>query len=109
MMKSEFENLAIRGNVEISFPLYEAIERLYTSDNEYHQEHGGIYETKQEFVKRVFGGKVNTPKTILKKTIDEIIRENTWCLRFNNVSKTRLDEMNTAIEEHYTWLSGQVY
>lgn len=109
MMKSEFENLAIRSNAEISFPLYEVIERLYVSDNNYHKEHGGIYETKQEFVKRVFGGKVNTPQTILKKTIAEIIRENTWCLQGCNVSKTRLDEMNTAIEEHYTWLASQAY
>ena len=109
MMKSEFENLAIRNNATISLPLYEVIERLYTSDNNYHQEHGGINETKQEFVKRVFGGKVNTPKTILKKTIAEIIRENAWCLQGCNVSKTRLDEMNTAIKEHYTYLARQAY
>ena len=79
------------------------------SETEYHQTHGGINETKQEFVKRVFGGKVNTPKTILKKIIDEAIRENTWCLRFTNNTKADYDRMNACIEEHYTYLARQTY
>lgn len=70
MTKSEFEQLAIRNNAgTITLPLYETIERFYMSESKYHQTHGGINETKQEFVKRVFGGKVNTPKTILKKSL----------------------------------------
>lgn len=111
MMKSEFEELALRNNVEISFPLYETIERFYTSDNEYHRTHGGIYETKQEFVKRVFGGKVNTPKTIVIKMIREAIKENTYALMGTRVSsdKTELDRMNTLIAEHITCLASMTY
>ena len=109
MTKAEFEKLAIRNNKEITFPLYETIERFYMSDNEYHQTHGGVNETKQEFVKRVFGGKVNTPKTILKKIIAEAIRENTWCLRFTSNTKADYDRMNACIEEHYTFLAATQY
>ena len=110
MMKSEFEQLSIRKNAgEITLPLYETIEKFYMSDNEYHQIHGGINETKQEFVKRVFGGKVNTPKTILKKIIDEAIRENTYCLQGTSNTKEDYDRMNACIKEHYTWLANQAY
>lgn len=109
MMQSEFEQLALRNNATITYPLYETIEHFYTSDNEYHRTHGGIYETKQEFVKRVFGGKVNTPKTILTKLIAEAIRENTYCLQNCGITKSRFDEMNTLITEHYTYLSKQKY
>lgn len=102
MMKSEFENLALRNNAEIGAEMYAAIERFYVSDNEYHETHGGIYETKQEFVKRVFGGKVNTPKTIAEKIAMESIRENRYMLRENpTATKSRLDEMDKAIREHY--------
>lgn len=109
MMKSEFEKLAIRNNEEISYPLFETIERFYMSDNEYHKTHGGIYETKQEFVKRVFGGKVNTPKSALKKIIDEAIRENTWALGGRIDTKENYDRMNAMIAEHYTYLARQTY
>ena len=72
MTISEFGQLAIRNNAgEIILPLYETIEKFYMSGSEYHQIHDGINETKQEFVKRVFGVKANTPKTILKKIIAE--------------------------------------
>lgn len=101
MMKSEFEELAIRKNAgSISGLLYSMIERFYTSDNEYHTVNGGKYETKQQFVKRVFGGKVNTPRTILKKIIAEAQRENRYALRGCNISKKRLDEMDRMIEKH---------
>lgn len=79
------------------------------SENEYHQTHGGIDETKQDFVKRVFGGKVNTPKTILEKIIAESIRENTWCLRNTKNTKSDYDRMNTCIKEHYTFIASQTY
>lgn len=109
MMQSEFEALAIRGHGTISALLYQRIEHFYTSDNEYHQHNGGIYESKQEFVMRVFGGKVNTPKSVLKKIIAESQKENRYFLQGCNVSKTRLDEMDRAIEEHYTYLAKTQY
>ena len=109
MTKQEFEKLAIRGDAEITLPLYEVIERFYMSENEYHRTHGGIDETKQEFVKRVFGGKVNTPKTVLKKIINEAIKENTYCLQGTSNTKADYDRMNAALTEHYTYLSTQKY
>ena len=102
MMKQEFQEMAIRENESsISDMIYESIERFYMSDNNYHRTHGGIDETKQEFVKRVFGGKVNTPKTIAKKILIEAIKENTYCLQGCTVSKDkkRMDEMNLLISE----------
>lgn len=110
MTKSEFEQLAIRNNTgTITLPLYETIERFYMSETEYHKTHGGINETKQEFVKRVFGGKVNTPKTILKKIIAESIRENTYCLRGTSNTKADYDRMNACIKDHYEYLASQAY
>ena len=110
MMKCEFEALAIRGNATISGILYNTIERFYLSENNYHATHGGINETKQEFVKRVFGGKVNTPKTILKKIIAESQKENRWCLQGNRTAtEERLAQMDAAIAEHYYWMSRYDY
>jgi hypothetical protein len=99
MMKEEFEALALRGNAEIGLMMYESIERFYTSDNDYHNRFGGRNESKQDFVKRVFGGKVNTPKTIAAKIASESIKENRWCLQGHD--KKRLDEMDVLIQEHY--------
>lgn len=101
MEKAEFEALALRNNAQIGPTMYDAIERFYMADDEYHAAHGGANETKQEFIKRVFGGKVNTPKTIAKKIAAESMRNNHWCLVGTSVSKKRLDEMDTLIEEHY--------
>lgn len=109
MMQCEFEALALRGNQSISGLLYQSIEHFYTSDNDYHKAHGGIYETKQEFVKRAFGGKVNTPKTILAKAIKMAQAENRFALKGCNVSKTRLDEMDALIAEHYNYLAKWDY
>ena len=98
MMKHEFEALAMRGNAEIGMLMYESIERYYMSDSDYHQQHGGRNESKQDFVKRVFGGKVNTPRTIA----DEANRGNRWCLRGNpSADKKQLDHHETLIREHY--------
>lgn len=106
MMQHEFEALALRGNAGISSDLYDTIERFYTSDNDYHRAHGGIYESKQDFVKRVFGGKVNTPASILRKIIAESQRENRWALQgCPSATKARLDEMDEMIAEHYRWLA----
>lgn len=104
MTQQEFENLAIRNNAHIGTELYAAIERFYMSENDYHAEHGGIYETKREFVKRVFGGKVNTPKTVCEKIARESIRENRFLLRGTSTSKARFDEMDAAILQHYRML-----
>lgn len=101
-MKSEFEEMTLRGNEPIGAMLYESIEHFYISDNDYHRAHGGINETKQEFVKRVFGGKVNTPKTIVEKLTKESIAENRYVLRGNETAaKTVLDEHDRLIKEHY--------
>ena len=99
MMKHEFEELALRGNAEIGPLMYQSIERYYMSDNQYHRLHGGQDEDKKHFVKRVFGGKVNTPKTIARKIADEANRANRWSLK--NAPKDRLDEMEMLIREHY--------
>jgi hypothetical protein len=106
MIKQEFEQLAMRGNGEISGLLYQVIERFYMSTNNYHEAHGGIDETKQEFVKRVFGVKINTPRTILTKITNEAIKENRWCLQgIGTATKNRLDEMDAAITEYYQFCS----
>jgi hypothetical protein len=104
-MKQEFENLTLRNNATIGPMMYESIERFYMSDNYYHAAHGGISENKQEFVKRVFGGKVNTPKTIAKKIAAESIKENRWSLQGNpSATKDRLDEMDAKITESYMYI-----
>lgn len=105
MLKHEFEKLALRGNATISNALYEAIEAFYMSDNYYHQRHGGTHESKQDFVKRVFGGKVNTPQTILKKITAESIRENRYYLQGTATTKPQLDAMDTRLTEYYQTLS----
>jgi len=110
MLKQEFENMTLRGNESISGLLYDTIERYYMSDNEYHRYNNpnGINETKQEFCKRVFGGKVNTPNTILKKMINESIKENRYCIgKYHD--KKELDNMDCLITEHYTWRSKHNY
>lgn len=100
-MKNEFEKYAMRGNATISVALYEEIEVFYMSDNEYHQRHGGTQESKQDFVKRVFGGKVNTPQAILKKITAEAIKENRYCLRMTSIAESQLDAMEARLTEYY--------
>lgn len=110
MMKHEFESLAIRGTDTISPILYDTIERMYNSDNGYHAAHGGIYESKHDFVARVFGGKVNTARTILAKITAEVIRENRWALRGNTTAtEERLAQMDAKIAEHLSWEATQTY
>lgn len=105
MMKQEFEALALRGDGRISGMLYDTIERFYMADNDYHAAHGGIDESKRDFVRRVFGGKVNTPKTVLAKITAEAIRENRYALLGCDVSKQRLEDMDAAITRHYAYLA----
>ena len=105
MLQHEFEKLALRGNATISNALYEAIEAIYMSDNYYHQRHGGTHESKQNFVKRDFGGRVNTPLTIIKKITAEAIRENHYCLQGTSTTKSQLDAMDTRLTEYYQTLS----
>jgi hypothetical protein len=101
-MKEEFEALALRGNAEIGGMMYESIEHFYMSEHAYHEQHGGRNETKQDFVKRVFGGKVNTPRTIAVKLADEANRENRFALYGNcHADKKELDYQETLIREHY--------
>lgn len=104
-MKHEFEALAIRNGETISHSLYEnTIKRYYMSDNHYHEAHGGANESKQEYVKRVFGGKVNTAKTVALKAIAEACKENRWCLRGNSTAtKAELDRMDRQIADHIAW------
>lgn len=109
MMKHEFEALALRNNATIGPELYNIVEHFYTSENDYHRTHGGIYETKYEFVERVFGGKVNTPKTICQKIIREAINENRYALLGCNVSEERLREMDKVISDHYTFILRKLW
>ena len=107
MMKHEFEALALRGNAHISSALYDTIERYYTSLSRYHEVYGGLNESKQEFVKRVFGGKINTPKTVLDKIIKEAQFENRWCLYGTSVSSSELYHMDCVIADQLTWEAEQ--
>lgn len=101
MNKQEFLNLSMRGEQTISDELYNSIESRYMSLNNYHKENNpkGIYETKQEFVKRVFGGKVNTPKTILKKIISEAIKENRFFL-WDSDESTMCESENSSQDRY---------
>lgn len=105
MLKEEFEQLAMRGHGTITAMLYDAIERYYMSNSYYHQQFGGVDEDKYQFVKRVFGGKVNTPKSIMKKITAEAIRENRWCLRNQNLTEQELKQMDERLTEHYQFLA----
>lgn len=101
MLKKEFEQLAMRNNQPIGIMLYESVESFYMCENQYHQYNGGIDETKQAFVKRVFGGKINTPKTITAKLTHEAIKENRYCLSGNKSGESRLNEIDNLIRNHY--------
>lgn len=104
MTKQEFEAMAIRNGQQISGLLYSTIEHFYMSDNNYHAAHGGINESKQDFVKRVFGGKVNTPASVLRKITAESIRENRYALRGNaTATPERLAKMDRLITEHLAY------
>lgn len=104
MLKREFEKLAMRNNEPIGQLMYDSVESFYMSDNQYHQFHGGIDETKQDFVNRVFGGKINTPNSIALKLADEAIKENRYCLSGNKAAENRLAEMDSLIQYHYNTL-----
>jgi hypothetical protein len=102
MEKREFEALALRNNAEIGWLMYESIEKYYMSDSNYHNIYGGRNESKQDFVKRVFGGKTNTPKTIAQKIADEAVKANNWTLNGNaRMDKKTLEYQETLIREHY--------
>lgn len=105
MLQSEFENLALRGNAHIPCVLYHEIEKFYVSDNDYARHVGADKETKQQFVRRVFGGKVNTPASVARKIAAESIRENRYLLRSCNVAKENLEHMDVLISSHYEFLS----
>ena len=105
MLKEEFEQLAMRGHGTITAMPYDAIESYYISDSYYHQQFGGQNENKFSFVKRVFGGKVNTPKSIMKKITAEAIRANRWCLRNHNLTEQELKQMDERLTEHYQFLA----
>lgn len=104
MMKHEFEKLAMRGDATIGPMMYESVEWFYGAYTEYHEAHGGIDESKKDFVKRVFGGKVNTPRSIARKLTEESIRENRYALRGTSVTEESLKEMDDRIREQYEYL-----
>lgn len=91
MLKHEFERLAMRGDATISNEGFETVNRLYMSDNDYHRYNGGIDELKTDFVQRVFGGKVNTEKTIALKLCAENIRDCHFAVgRYNEAENQRM-------------------
>jgi hypothetical protein len=101
VQKQEFEKLAMRNDAKIGLAMYSEIELFYMSENEYHRFNGGIFETKQKFVNRVFNGKCNTPKTIAEKIANEAIKENRFALRGNqHATDNRLNEMDLLIKNH---------
>lgn len=103
MLKEEFEKLVmINDNDVIGSSMYDSVEHFYMSDNEYHKYNGGVDETKQEFVARVFGGKINTPQTVCEKLIKESQKENRFMLRYNeSATEEKLVYMDRLIREHY--------
>jgi hypothetical protein len=107
MMKSELEELTMRSGEELPWMAFEAAERHYMSDNVYHERNNahGIDETKQEFARRVFGGKVNTLRTFALKLVQEAIRENEYCLRGCRVheDKAEMNRMSRLIAEQTAW------
>lgn len=105
MLKEEFEQLAMRGHGTITSMLYDAIESYYMSTSYYHKQFGVVNEDKYQFVKRIFGGKVNTPRSIMKKITAEAIRENRWCLRNHNLTEQELKQMDERLTEHYQFLA----
>lgn len=110
MLKKEFEQMAMRNGGQISGLLYETIEHFYISENDYHATHGGVEESKQNFVKRVFGGKVNTAKSILRKITAEAIAENRYALRGNETATPeRLAKMDKQITRHLNYIAQWDY
>lgn len=104
MMKSELEALIMRNGEELPQMAFEAAERHYMTDNTYHQHNNphGSNETKQAFARRVFGGRVNTLRTVALKLAREAIRENEYCLRGCRVHEdaAEMARMNHLIAEH---------
>lgn len=108
MTHQEFTTLTMREGQSINTDLYQIVEYFYMSDNNYHRYNNpqGIDEDKQSFCKRVYGGKVNTAKTILAKTISESQKENRYALQGNaSVTKTELDRHDRLIANQYTAIS----
>ena len=107
MTLQELESLTMREGEHLSPMAHEAAERFYMSDNVYHQYNNphGVDETKQEFARRVFGGKVNTLRTFALKLVRESICENEYCLRGCRVheDKEEMNRMNRAIVKQGTW------
>ena len=107
MMKSELEALTMRNGEELPQMAFESAERYYMSDNDFHKYNNphGTAETKQEFARRVFGGKVNTLRTFTLKMVREAIRENEYCLRGCRVHEDakEMARMNRRIVEQKTW------
>ena len=107
MLRSELEALTMRNGEELPQMAFESAERYYMSDNDFHKYNNphGTAETKQEFARRVFGGKVNTLRTFTLKMVREAIRENEYCLRGCRVHENpeEIDRMNRRIVEQKTW------
>lgn len=107
MLKSELERLVMRNGEDLPQMAFEAAERYYMSDNVYHEHNNphGAYETKQEFARRVFGGKVNTLRTFALKLVREAIRENEYYLRGCRVHEDakEMARMGRLIAEQTTW------
>ena len=107
MNREEFESLTMKKGNRIPQGLYDSVEYFYMSDNAYHAQHGGTCEDKVSFAHRVFGGKVNTLRSIINKLTEEAIRENRWALLGNQTcNESRLSEMDRAIANHYRCMHG---
>lgn len=107
MTLQELESLTMRNGQHLSQMAYEAADRFYMSENVYHEYNNphGIDETKQEFARRVFGGKTNTIRTFALKLVQESIRDNEYCLRGirTHEDKKEMERMNRLIAEQDTW------
>lgn len=106
MLKKEFERLAMRNDEEVSQEIFDTIHLFYMATNNYHVENGGIEETKSEFVKRVFGGKRNTTKTIALRMSAERIRENDYCVGYLNSYEENQRMAKALIEQTCAQVAG---
>jgi hypothetical protein len=95
MMQEEFKKLAgVRESV--SSHIYAEVEDYYMSGK----------EDKQTFVKRIFGGINNTPRSIVRKMAEEACRINREALKYNAAATAeKLDKMDRSILAYYSQLA----
>ncbi len=78
MTLNEFDKMTMLFHGQIPPELYAVIEHLYMADDDYHAAHGGVDESKVDFCQRVFGGQVNSPRSLVAKLVKEYRKIRRW-------------------------------